>query len=187
LIRPALAVAAAILVCASAFAADFEVYHGGDGLLAARFEYPAGWKARKGSGRLDRFDQVLILGPRNADDTYTTALVVTASPPKAKGGRFAGAREAAEHQVATLPSGGQTVARSAARVDGAGAVDVTVRYVIPPLRLKGLKPKEIPVRTRSAYFEKGGRIFELSYTADEREFDAHAAAFDRLVATFRAA
>jgi len=65
------------------------------------------------------------------------------------------------------------------------ATALTVAYTIPPLHHRDVKPKEIPVTTRTLFLEKSPYLYQLVYSSDAREYDQHAESFDHLVSTFR--
>jgi len=158
--------------------------------LHVSFDVPEGWRLALDRGRIERFEQVLVKGPRNADDTYSALLVVRATPSASKGGKFAGAREFAADYRRHLYTGHSVVADRASRVAGEPAIDLTVAYVVPPLRVKPargepLKPIPVPVQSRTVFFERGGWIYELILSSDRREFAAHAPNFERLAESFR--
>lgn len=173
--------------------ADTESYvrwRGEDAPLDVSFDVPDGWRVALDKGRLDKFEQVLVKGPRNEADNYSALLVVRATPAAAKGGRFAGVRELAAHYRRTLYDNHSVVSDRASRVAGKEAIDLTVAYVVPPLRVKPVRgetvnPAPVPVQTRTLFFERAGWIYELSLTCDRREYSGHEPRFERLVSNFR--
>jgi hypothetical protein len=64
-------------------------------------------------------------------------------------------------------------------------MDVAITYVIPPLHTHGLKPIEIPVKTRTVIFQREAYVYQLTFSADAREYDQHAQAFEQLLQSFR--
>ena len=43
----------------------------------------------------------------------------------------------------------------------------------------------MPVKTRTAFFRHGSYLYECAYSADAREYAAHAQAFERVLASLR--
>ena len=149
------------------------------------FRYPSGWRLREEEGRMEVFRQIRLLGPRNADDTYTCSIAVWGSPLKAYGGRHGSVDGLVRHYTTHLFNGSRVVAEGRRRVGGVSATDLTVSYTIPPLHQPGLKAIAIPVMTRTVFLERNPYLYELSYSADARESDRSQQAFDLVLATFR--
>lgn len=160
-------------------------YHGTDPVLPLSFDYPGGWRLLEDKGRLEPYTQVMVLGPRNVDDTYSCTLVVRGSPLRRKGGRFGSVEELVGHYESHLFEGHQVLERSDRSFFGRPAKDVTVQYTIPPLRHKGLVPKKVPVTVRTIFLEKDGYLYELIYSADSVDFPRYSYAFDRLIESFQ--
>ena len=158
----------------------YSMYTGNDATFPIRFEAPDGWKATEESGTVDSYRAIRLLGPRNAEDTYTSAITIRQSPVKAQGGKFASGEELMEHALAHQLSGSTTEARTVTTVAETPAIDVTVAYTVPPLRLPKLTPLPIPVKTRTLVLVKGSYVYEVIYTADAREYSRHASVFERV-------
>lgn len=153
--------------------------------LPLTFDLPEGWRVSEEAGKIDRYREIIVMGPRNAEDTFSASISVRSEPKKAKGGRFSTLEELVSSHEKHLFGNPKVLAKQATKVSGAKAVDFLATYTIPAMRLKGLKPKPIPVKARTVFLEKGGRFYRLSYKADEREFSSHEVRFRRLVETFQ--
>lgn len=160
-------------------------YAGNDTRLQVEFRYPAGWQVQEERGKTDVYSEVRLLGPRNRDDTYTCAIAVRGSPAKAYGGKHETLVELVKHYTSHLFKDATILSENDRVVDGTHATELTVSYTIPPLHLPGLKAVEIPVKAHALFLEKDPYLYELIYSADAREYDRHADAFEQLIKTFR--
>ena len=160
-------------------------YVGTESSVSVRFEYPAGWHLTEEHGTIDAYVSVRILGPRNAQGSYTAYIVVRSSPLQANGGLYPSARALVDHFLETAPAGAVVESRAATPVDGQPADDLTLSYTIPPFFHKGLVPVATQVKTRLLALERPPYLYELTYSADAQEYDTDAALFGRLVKSLR--
>jgi hypothetical protein len=161
------------------------VFHGEDP-FAVRLAYPSSWRLAQERGRLEPYAGVRLLGPRNAEDTYTAS--ITARGRLAPhGAESAGktAEESARLYASQLIDGSVVESDTRRRQWGADVADVTVAYTIPPLHRRGLKPLPVPVRTRTLFIRRGEYAYQIAYSADAREYDAHRDEFDALLRSLR--
>jgi len=172
----------------TAHAADpepFATYVGTDASVRVRFDYPAGWRLTEERGAIDAYVSVRLLGPRNAQDTYTAYIVVRSSPFQANGGLHPSAGALMDQFLETAPPGAVVESRVVTPVDGQPADDLTLSYTIPPFFHKGLVPAATKVKTRLLALERPPYLYELTYSADAQEYDAGAASFARLLESLR--
>ncbi len=160
-------------------------FQGIDPRLSVSFQYPQAWRLQEERGTIDPYSEVRLLGPRNPEDTYTAAIVVRASPLPNDGGKHPSASALERHYREHLLPGAVVEHENAVTVGGVHGKRVIVSYTIPPLHQRGLKPIPIPVKTQAIFLEKGSHVYEMSYSADAREFDQHAKVFGRVLKTFR--
>ena len=158
-------------------------YQGATAGLNVSFQYPRGWTLREESGTIEPYRQVFIQGSRNQEGTYTASLSVLAAPITPEEGKYQSAASLFLHYTSHLFPGSTVLSQSNPTVDGILAMDVTVSYVIPPLHKHGLKPVEIPVKSRTVIFQRDPYVYQLTYSADAREYDRYADAFERLLNT----
>ncbi|HEX9779914.1 MAG TPA: hypothetical protein VGB20_01720 [bacterium] len=164
---------------------SYESYAGDDLGRPVRFQYPSQWTVQFDAGQIQAYRQLLILGPRNAEETFRAQLVVRSSPTKEAGGRFSGPGELIANLTGTVPEGASADEGSARDIADTPARDITLSYVIPPMHKTGLKSLPIPVRQRTVVLQRGSELVELVYSADAREYERHAGAFDRLLGTLQ--
>ena len=160
-------------------------YQSQDSRLAMTFQYPSGWSVQEEEGKLELYSQVRLMGPRNAEDTYSPFIAVRVSPALEAGGRHRDAAELAQYHAAHQPPGARVTRDATQTVVGASAHDVTMTYTIPPLHHRGLKALSIPVTTRTLFLQRGLYLYELIYSADAREYERHAPVFEHVLQTFR--
>lgn len=159
-------------------------FQGSPDTLAAAFQYPKAWDFQIERGKVETYVQVKIRGPRNEEDTYTSYFTVRESTVKAKGGRFDGAAELLEQRKKTLLAKAQIEEEGDVQVAGIGGRELVVAQAIPPLHTHGLKGIPIPIRTRTVVLKKDDNLYELIYSADQRQYDQFTSDFDHLLKTF---
>jgi hypothetical protein len=157
------------------------IYAGTSSELPVQFRYPAAWSLREERGKDQPYTQVRIKGPRNAEDTYTAYLAVTAFPKKTQGGKHETLDEMAAAYLRQLYRDSRVLSDDPRQVADLPGRDILVAINIPPLHHRDLKPLPIPVKTRKVMIERGERLYEFVYSADARAYDEHAAAFEELL------
>ena len=160
-------------------------YVGRDPALKVRFEYPRAWSVREEQGTIEVYRLVRLLGPRNQDDSYTTYVAIQGAPLKEAGGKFQNLAEAVASYTTHLMPGATLVSSTSTQVAGAPAQDLLVTYTMPPWHHRGLRAVEIPIKARAVFVELGPSLYQLSYSADAREYDRHADVFEQALRTFR--
>lgn len=163
----------------------YQEYAGTQPGLMVRFEYPQAWPLHEEQGKREFYRAIRIAGPRNPNDTYTTYLSVRASPLKSFGGKYERLADAITQYVDHLLEGSRIIAQQQATVADSTGTDVLVTYTMPALHHKGLKAEAVPVTARTVFFEKAPYLYEVTYSADSREYEQHAQAFEHLLTTFR--
>lgn len=166
----------------------YDRFGGLAGILPASFEYPKDWRILP--GETDEgvpYTQILILGPRNLDNTFTSTLVIRRSPAAAAGGTDADSRALLERYKRELFNDSQVVREITRQVGGRQAVDLTVTYTIPaPAHHdRSILRQPIRVYVRTVYLDEAGHIYEIVYTSDERNFPAYQDNFEHLLESLR--
>lgn len=149
--------------------------------LKVRFDYPRGWRLRLEHGKIETFTQAVILGPRNAADTYTHTIIVRETRLDAS----EDLQQMKKKRIDHLYKDAKVLSESATTVDGAPAQELLVSYVIPPLQLAGHKPPAVAIKSKMIFIQKGVSVFEILYSADSGEFNTNEAAFEQLVKSLR--
>lgn len=163
----------------------FSKYHGGQPGLLVDFEYPKEWELQEEQGQVEKYRKVRLVGPRNAEDTYDSSISAVVYPLKKDGGRFEAldglVRNFKEHQIGPA----RFEQEKMGVIGGHPAVDITVSTVIPPLLHDGVKPLEIPVKSRTIFFQRGESLYRITYSADSRMFDSHSKEFEHLLGSLQ--
>lgn len=148
-------------------------------------DLPAGWQVSETRGTVETYEELRCLGPRNADDTYTAWIAVRARPLAARPDGTPQSADAAADDYLSAWGEDATATRATAQVAGLTVPAVGLSYTIPPLHRRGLHPVAVPVASRTVFLVKGASLYELSYSADAREFAASLPAFDALLRSAR--
>ena len=156
-----------------------------DPLLPVTFEYPSGWSLREERGQLESYRQIRLLGQRNAEDSYTAYISVSASPRQDAGGRFQTVEQSVEHYKAHLAHDAKIESSTRRMVAGIEATELMISYTLRPWHHRDLKDLPVPLRVRTVFFEKNALLFQLTSSADSRESDQPTVAFDHFLNTLR--
>lgn len=161
------------------------MYHGTAPELRVTFGYPAQWPLHEEHGKMEPYQAVRIMAPRNTDDTYTSHLSVSGAPLKSHGGKFDSAEERIDQYKRHLLPDAQIIAETQGEVGGLKAIELIVSYTLPAVHHKGLKAAPVPVKERKVVIAHGPYLYELTYIADSREYDRYADTFERLLQSFQ--
>jgi len=150
--------------------------------LRFAFHYPSDWQAREFDE--EGYDEVLILGPRDRENTYNLALLVSVTPGKAQGGRFATLEEMVVNRLnrSQRLTGFKVLSRVKGELASAEAVEVMVSYNMPLLRAGNRQ--EIPLMERWIIAARKGWFYELIYRVTAEDYYTYLDAFQTLVRTF---
>ena len=184
----ALAVCVGALGCGGSITAPGpgeRLYRGAAPPLALSLIYPARWRLMEEQGRREPYAQARFLGPRNAEDTYTAYIAVRGILPDSEGGPTESLDERVRRYTEELLEGAAIESVQPTALQQGEARDLVVSFTVPPLFRSGLKPIPIPVKTRIVFLQRGRSCYEIAYSADAREYAAHAPAFERVLASLR--
>ena len=171
--------------CGRGGGAETADYRGQEPPLALSLDYPPSWRLTEEHGRTEPYAALRVLGPRNAEDTYTAQMVVRGSVlPRDEHGTES-LDERVRRYTAQLLDESTVESEARRRQWGAEVRDVTVVYTVPPLHRSGLKPLPISVRARTVFLQRDGYAYDITYSADAREYASHQEAFDELLASLR--
>ena len=104
---------------------------------------------------------------------------------KAFGGRHDTLEAFVRHYRDHLIPGTEIVSEAERSVGGMKAAELTVSYTMPAIHHRGIKPMPVPLTERRIFIEKSPYLYELTYSADAREYDRYAEAFERVIKTLR--
>ena len=171
--------------CAAEPAPSRLTYSSPEAELPVSFTYPSYWRLTEERGTVEAYHAVRLRGLRNADGTYTAYMVVRAFPVQPPGSAYADQRALVGHLLTHLPDGARVEPQTTRPMAGRVAEDITVAYTIPPLHHAGLKAGKIPVKTRTVILQRGPLLYEIAYSADERDYGTHAADFEGLLSSLQ--
>ncbi len=151
--------------------------------LPFRFEYPSNWMAGEEEGQGSPYQQVIVLGPRNALDTYNAGLTVRIMPTKTAGGQYENLEELVQRRRAQHGHSGrlEIVRDQPTRLLGLTGTELEFRVDmrLPQGGSHGSTPTE--VQTHTILMAEGNRLFEFIYSADARDYGRYHEAFDHLL------
>ena len=161
------------------------MYRGTAPELRVSFSYPEQWPLHEEHGKMEPYQAVRIMAPRNAEDTYTSHISVQGSPLKPQGGKFESAEERVDHYKQHLLPDAEIIAEAQREVGGLKATDLVASYTISAILHKGIKAAAVHIKERKIVMASPSYLYEVSYTADQREYDRYADVFDQLVKSFQ--
>ncbi len=154
--------------------------------LPCTFEYPKNWVAGEEEGRGERYQQVIILGPRNTTDTYNAGLIIRVLPTKSAGGTYAGLEALVAWRRAQYAKSEalQILMDRATQVVGVPGTELEWQFtaILPSSRQE---PKRTTLRMHTVLLAKGDQLFEFVYSADTADYPHYHRAFDQLLQTLR--
>jgi hypothetical protein len=171
---------AALVLWAGAHPAQAADYTGTVPGLSVRFRHPDDWRLSTERGAIDTYQAIRLHGPWNRGGTYAAVITIRS----VEDGAAEPADAAVERWLAVLPEGASIEAQTVRQVAGLPAQDVTVAYTVPPLHVHGHAPVDIPVKLRLVVLQRPPHRYELTFSADAREYLAYTQLFEQLVASF---
>ncbi len=151
--------------------------------VSLTFEYPETWRAGEERGRGGAYHQIVVLGPRNASDTYNVGITVRVVPAAPAGGRYADveALVAGRRAQYARVAGAETLVDQPRRVQGRNGSELEVR--LPAKLPRGGSHGAVPVtlKTHAVMLPHGDHLIELSYSADTGNYERYHPVFDRLL------
>ena len=157
--------------------------------LPFTFDYPVGWSAGEEQGKHSPYQQVLVLGPRNAQDTYTAGFIVRLLPTKAAGGTHANADELVHWRRTQVVREDtyEWVKDQPIELLGMKGTELEFRseMKLPPHGTQGGTAIPTSVTTRAIVLSHGNRLVELQYSADAHDYERYRPAFEHLLSSLR--
>ncbi len=161
---------------------SFAVYQSTQPQLPVRFEYPADWEVEDSRGTQEAYTQVQVYGPASLDDRLRTYLSVRAIPPHVEGGRYASLAEMIESYEQTVMPTFRIDQRQQIDLLGVTATQLDLSGTLS-LPWEPARSTPVPVKSQRLFFEKDGRLYELSWMATPEAAPTAQAAFARLLQT----
>lgn len=159
------------------------IFTGANPRLDFEFLYPAAWQVQE----FDQEDhsEVVILGPRNHDDTYSLAITVHVFPAQEQKGKYATVAEVIEDYLrkSRQQPNFHEISQVHGTLAGTKAAELAISYTMP-LPPNSMDPKDTPIIERRIILKRKGQFYELIYRAVEEDYYAFLPAFKTVVHTF---
>lgn len=143
------------------------------------FLYPCDWKILE-MVEQDICSWIYIGGPRSQSGLYTVSLRIALSQLSAQTLEEAAVSLAFKRRSS---AGYRIVARACGTIAGRPASEIEIAYSML-LPLNTANPQPIIIRERHVLLQHHGRLFELSYSVSEEDYETWLEAFRILVQTF---
>ena len=182
--KASLLIAIIFIVCAVPLIAQDTLYDSKDARLQCTFQYPAAWKMYTGEGRHAKYATFDLIGPANAEQTYSSHISITAIDPASTRGKTP--NEYLDHltdSAKLLYEHYEIVNRSNSVFWGQAVPTIDVAYALP-LPFTSEKYSWTIIREHKAVTLNGGKIWTFVYAADADEYDKYFPIFQHLMDTF---
>jgi len=154
--------------------------------LSLACECPENWQVGVERNTAQAYTQVIILGPRNAADSFSAGLTLRRLAPKAAGGLYADLSALMAARATQRQANPQYVEHGTGerRLGDVLAfwTDFSVTAPMPP---HSVSAQPTTVRTRIFQFTWQGALYELACAADAADFATYAPVLDHLLATLQ--
>jgi len=161
-------------------------YESASSQLGFTFLYPSEWRVIESEGKYERYSQVQILGPVSKKKSYRASLVVTVSPVKEEGGKYNSLEEKVINykKKRGLFKNFKLLSEKEVTLAGLRGKEViaSFRYHLPILNPLGAK--ELSIKSRRVFLQRGPYFYELGYEAEKKDFPRYSEDFDRLLKSF---
>jgi hypothetical protein len=157
---------------------NYTTFTSTDPKLDFTFLYPSAWQTTEFKEK--EYSQVLVRGPRNKEDTYSTAFVITVASAATmnlddKVSDYLGrASKAREFKLISQARGTLALAEAA---------ELLTSYKMG-MPLHSVHPTDTTIMERRIILKKDGQFYELGYRTVEGEYHAYLHAFEHAVRTF---
>lgn len=149
------------------------------------FEYPYGWQMRESRGRTEKYFQVHVFGPPEKVSGFRPSITVTVYPKQSDGGEFVSSSVFAEHHLTKAKKLKNYKLESDKIVNPPFKLlsrDVSMSYFLM-LPLYSTHAKEVFMRNRVLFFERGSKIYVLGYKNAASCYSSEHSAFTRAIKT----
>jgi len=146
------------------------------------FEVPENWQVSEEQGR--QYKQVLLLGPRNVQDTYNAGVVVRVMPSRSRGGEYDTLQDLLAWRRTQHTRSASSAVLAEQPVTVAGLEGVELRYQYDAKLPRGGHPQgAVPttIKGHSILLAHGGQLVELEYSASAEDFHPYHQAFSHLI------
>ena len=151
------------------------------------FQYPKGWTLRESKGRMEKYFQVHVFGKLNEKLGFGPSIALTVYPKKSSGGNFSSLQEMLEKHLSNAKKLSDYHLESQKTMSLAGhllAHDVEMSFSLR-LPLYKTTARDVPVKQRMLFFERGTELFVLNYQNLSQDYPASKGVFQRVIRTLR--
>ncbi len=153
--------------------------------LACTFEVPDNWLATEQQGRGERYQQIILVGPRNAQDTYHAGLTVRITPVGAGGGSYATLEDLIDWRRKQYAQTAGFSELSFREVSVVGPPAKELKWIFQVTLPSAVGPQTVLLKNQLVLFAHQEQLYELSFGADAVEFERYAPAFEHLLQSFQ--
>ena len=164
---------------------NYENYRADLSLLKVSFDHPADWKPTDDEGKIDRYSQIIVLGPKTQEDSYRPSFVVRGVPVKgSEGGWFDSLEKFKMNHLIHVYKDRQIVAENKTPVAQIESEDIVYTHTIPASHIHNFQHPEFHVKSRVLFFRDSHQFYQIIYSADVKQFDLYQEDFDHLLESF---
>lgn len=149
------------------------------------FEYPYGWQIRESKGRTEKYFQVHVFGPPEEESGFRPSITVTVYSKQGSSGKLSSSSAYASDFLGRLRKLKNFKLESDRTLDLPFKIlsrDAVMSYSLM-LPLYRVNAKEVLLRDRVIFFERGSKIYLLGYKNLAQRFASDQSAFIRLIKT----
>ena len=147
------------------------------------FLYPRAWHAREIKG--SNYDEVFVAGPRNAENTFTLALIVRVTIARDQNGKQTPLENFIAEYLTKLHAaqGFELRAQSSGKLANVRATEIEITYttLLPPNNINATRTQ---IMERRIFLQRENRIYEMIWRATAPDYEQSLGVFKRVVQTF---
>lgn len=161
-------------------------YQGKRFAVDVAFNYPKNWVVGELEGTTRRYRQIIIHGPRNAEDTYTTSLVIGIAPIQS-----AEPYTSLAHMISSLrarytqaPNAHGTFVDRSTQVGGLPSWELGATFTTR-VPISNKAAREVTVSQCDMLLEHNGLLYQFSFSADIKEYPTYKGVFEEFLKSVR--
>ena len=157
---------------------EWTAYHDQAVLPELTFEYPKNWLLGADTRHKELYQQVMALGPAHPNSRYRANLVVRRMPTAAQGGSYKDLQAlvaARRKQWAAYPNF-QLASEREETAAGVSGLRIDYLYTAP-LPAQSVQAVPTTIQTSTVSLALGGALYEISYSADARDYATYEPVF----------
>ena len=145
------------------------------------FKYPKNWQPRESQGRRERYDAVQVLGPRDKQNEFSVAFVISVKP----GGNKTVTDSLSDYIKSTSRfSGFKVLETNGVTVGKQNTSSARYQYLMR-LPLRKLNARDVLVKGETFFLANENKSYWVSFLGTAKQFDEYLPVFRRMMKTFR--